>query len=356
LWGKQQLSIEKRWICSFLAGKCYQKQTSLNYRSSLETQGMKLLTLSSVLVAQVASSSSKKKQPKVDKKQQSPSFRKAAVGLGVVAVAGAAAAAYGHGGGSALVNSGYDEIVTGFPQVAEYTRTLVIEPAVKFTQNWFYPEIPVMLEFADDAVFPEMCFNQNCKNAFYTHTSFRVHTTLSARHIVNLHRRAEPLNANVEAMKITSYEILKDLPLNTVSVDLSGARITSEELKYIGHLENLQFLFLDGCKNIDSIPADLHLPNLKVLKMRGSVIEDITALANFKKLRILYLSGASKISDISALAELDKLQVVDLSGLRLVKSIEALRNKPHLKTLVLHKSGVTDYSPVSGNVNLKLRK
>lgn len=109
------------------------------------------------------------------------------------------------------------------------------------------------------------------------------------------------------------------------------------ELYLWGH--NHLHLYSDDPKYISDLSVLLPLSTtLKVLHVNNWVVEDMSPLKQFTRLRDLSLSHSNRIKKISGIEELTELESLDLSG-NDIKKIEGLEKLTRLKTLDLRANG-----------------
>ena len=118
-------------------------------------------------------------------------------------------------------------------------------------------------------------------------------------------------------------------------------------------LTNLKHLFLshNQIKNIDAVKNLTNLESLDFARNIGEErINDISAIANLTKLKLLGLSDAN-IPDISVLRNLVNLETFMANDSR-IEDISVLKNAKNLKILYLDKNKITDVSVVKDLVEL----
>lgn len=115
-------------------------------------------------------------------------------------------------------------------------------------------------------------------------------------------------------------------------------------------LPNLQRLTLSGAKMGDI--GSLNLPSLKEFWALDSLISDITALSESRKLEVFSMDRSS-IASVLPLAQLTELREIHLEG-TLVSDVSALARLKKLEILDLRDSKVSDLSPLAGLPNLRV--
>ena len=123
-------------------------------------------------------------------------------------------------------------------------------------------------------------------------------------------------------------------------LDLSGSRVTNDDLRHLEGLSNLRWLYLDRTTVDDEGLLSLrHLTNLEVLVLSGSKVRGsgLRHLRNLRQLRVLNLSDC----------EIDDDALVNLSGLNQVHTL-ALENAP------FDGSGLVDLKPMEHLTTLNL--
>ena len=89
-----------------------------------------------------------------------------------------------------------------------------------------------------------------------------------------------------------------------------------------------------------------HATFLKLLALRGNLIQDLTPIAGLIHLELLTLDR-NPVSDISPLANLANLKILRLTRTG-ISDISPLANLPNLKKLWINRTLVTDFTPLQG--------
>ena len=162
--------------------------------------------------------------------------------------------------------------------------------------------------------------------------------------------------------KISDLRAVKTYP-KLEELKLNGSLVT--DAGQLNHHPSIRLLDLSDCK-LEVLPSHLRLltdltlantslPNLAGLKdlprlnwldLRRSNVEDISELANFKQLKVLKLAG-TKVTDLSPLAGLN-LGYLDLSDTQ-VTDLSPLAGNTNLSNLQLSGSSVTDLTGLPEN-------
>ena len=156
---------------------------------------------------------------------------------------------------------------------------------------------------------------------------------------------------DINVLKEVNFRELKELNFchnNIGDIDSLGAN----SIKF-GELKKL-ILGNNKIKNIKALENAKFKENLIELNLKNNVIKDISALANFKTLKILKL-GKNKISDIDKLSELkDNLEELYLGNNMNLKNIEIFSNIKFekLKKLTLGNIG----KPMNKNACYAIKK
>lgn len=125
-----------------------------------------------------------------------------------------------------------------------------------------------------------------------------------------------------------------------VKIDLQTEELTDDVLL---NLDSLQYMPTPD--RITSLSGIEYCRNLIYLQMGSQSIENISPLAELKKLRILGLDQNRKITDVSPLAELTELEWLNLDS-NLLTDISALRNLSQLKYLNLQLNSITNIDAI----------
>jgi hypothetical protein len=153
---------------------------------------------------------------------------------------------------------------------------------------------------------------------------------------------------------------LLDMPLK--GVDFKDSHINDRTLEMLGRINSLDFLRLERANGFtDAGIAFLqNCPSLVAIDLRSTGITDntIAVIAGIKPLKRLDMERCSLIrgSNIEALKALPDLNELKLSESGFLSAnLGKLRDLQELRTLVLHKSGITDQD-VDSLLPLKLSK
>ena len=139
---------------------------------------------------------------------------------------------------------------------------------------------------------------------------------------------------------LTSLEDL-DLSLNEI-YDLKPLRL----------LPQLRTLVLDGNRSLDSLEGLEGLTGLETLKVHCVGLTHIAPVRTMKNLRHLDVS-CNQLSSLSATEDLNLLEKLIIDDNRSITNIEAVANKPHLTTLTMYRTAVSDLSPLMANEKLR---
>lgn len=104
----------------------------------------------------------------------------------------------------------------------------------------------------------------------------------------------------------------KQVDPDTDCFDLSGRKLTEEEMEEIVSLQNLTTLSLTDC-GIADVGFLARLPGLRTLYLPSNRVNDLTPLAGLKQLKTLYLDN-NPLTDLTPLAELTSLTTLSLQG------------------------------------------
>ncbi|MAE19559.1 hypothetical protein CMK12_11620 [Candidatus Poribacteria bacterium] len=177
----------------------------------------------------------------------------------------------------------------------------------------------------------------------------------------------------VEYDKPEGLILFKDANLEKAIRDALGIPIELLKKEDLEKLEELdvQQVKLPDSKKIRDLSGLEYCQNLEKLVVTGTLISDLTPLANSKKLTVLVVSDKisdvsplanltnlkhlgiydNQISDISALAGLTKLTKLDF-GLNEISDISVLANLTNLTELELERNPVNNISVLANLVNL----
>ena len=150
-----------------------------------------------------------------------------------------------------------------------------------------------------------------------------------------------------EITGIEEEDIMYSDVLSITWIDLSADFEEEDEkitdISALAEFRNLESLYISG-NEIEDITPLRDLTDLITLSMSDNRIRDIDALKNLENLEYLSLYG-NQISDISPLEDLDSLTVLDLGGNR-ISDISPLRKLVKLEVLYLPGNSITDITPL----------
>lgn len=128
------------------------------------------------------------------------------------------------------------------------------------------------------------------------------------------------------------------------ALDLSGSRVSREDLTAIAALPKLKKLSLTRCglSNIDALSGVL---SLRELDLSENSIQNISALSSLAALQSLDLHG-NAISNLSGLTGLNELKALDLS-FNSVASLDTIGACPKLESLNISDNQLTSLSGIS---------
>ena len=132
-----------------------------------------------------------------------------------------------------------------------------------------------------------------------------------------------------------------DLSLNDI-YDLSPLRLRPQ----------LRTLILNGNRSLGSLEGLEGLTGLETLKAHCAGLTHIEIVRTMKNLRHLDVS-CNQLSSLSATADLDLLEKLIIDDNRAITNIEAVANKPHLTTITMYRTAVSDLSPLMANEKLR---
>jgi disease resistance protein RPS2 len=167
-----------------------------------------------------------------------------------------------------------------------------------------------------EAVFPTIEARDNCKrlSLFGSHITslpakeFKCPNLVSLTLVLNFELKEIPeaFFLNLVSLKVldlgnTGLQLLPRSLWQLKQLGFLGLNYTQIEDVHpdIGHISNLQFLHLRGCKNLHSLPCEMgDLKNLKYLDLRGcSNLEAFPCeIGAFKDLKYLDLTGCNKLN------------------------------------------------------------
>jgi len=124
-----------------------------------------------------------------------------------------------------------------------------------------------------------------------------------------------------------------------------------EDLTPLAELKRLQLIDLSN-HQIKSVAPLENLSALQYLNLSGNQVEDLKPLAGLKKINSLYL-GRNKIQDISPLAELEDLWSLSIK-INQIEDISPIAKLPRVSTLDLGENRIQDLSPLREYRYLKL--
>ncbi len=145
--------------------------------------------------------------------------------------------------------------------------------------------------------------------------------------------------------KVTNLKALQELE-SLVMLELSATLINDKNSSQLGYFKNLTYLGISGT-NISDLEFLRNSPSkISGLDIRGTKVDDLTALSKLSKLKVLQIDGA-KISSLKGIENLKNLEYfstnhTDISDLSTLKDLE------NLITLKLENTKVTDIEALSG--------
>eukprot|EP01080_Neovahlkampfia_damariscottae_P003168 gene3168-5484_t len=142
---------------------------------------------------------------------------------------------------------------------------------------------------------------------------------------------------------LSSLQNLKDLE------EIHLWKCPIEDITYLKEFKKIRVLNLTGT-NVKDLTALKDLNYLEDLYLSKCPITDISILLHFKKLKKLSLAGC-KISDFSILQKLQELEYLSLSKCS-IENIDFLKGFSSLKELNLNETNVTDISPLEQSKEL----
>ena len=143
--------------------------------------------------------------------------------------------------------------------------------------------------------------------------------------------------------------------INLTSLTIDDANMTSKRLlkltQILKHLPDLRVLRLNGNK-ISNISSLASLTQLTSLALGQNNITDVSSLSTLSNLTDLNLSDNS-IANIEGLGALTKLKSLDLHGNNKVADISPLAGLTNLTDLYLSRNRIVDVEPLAGLTNLQ---
>lgn len=137
---------------------------------------------------------------------------------------------------------------------------------------------------------------------------------------------------------LDELELLKQL-------DLSGIRLSEEDLTHISLHADLTSLSLSGC-SLSGIQPLAALTNLTYLDLSANTLRNISVIAGMTELRQLYLAN-NVVNTLDALTGLAKLEVLDISY-NTVSSLAPLQDKTNLNTLIADHNQISSVAELNG--------
>ena len=131
-------------------------------------------------------------------------------------------------------------------------------------------------------------------------------------------------------------------------LDLGGTLVS--DLTPLANLTELQSLYLRG-NNISDLTPLANFTELQSLNLAGDNISDLAPFANLTELQSLYLRG-NNISDLTPLANLTELQSLDLVGDN-ISDLAPLASLTELQSLDLAGDNISDLAPLASLTELQ---
>lgn len=210
---------------------------------------------------------------------------------------------------------------------------------------------------------PEVCASHN--NQEYT---LKISDLTGIEHCVNLvtlslvNQRITNISPLSNLVKLTKLDLrnneLSGVPITDISpitnlveleeLNLSQSKIT--DVLYLSNLHKMKKLNLMGTK-IDNIDFIKNMPNLEYVDLSLNRIYDVTALKDAKNLTVIRISdnpdsdSERKIEDISILANLKKLEELHIANHK-ISDISVLKNFPYLKFIDVQENDIENLEPL----------
>ena len=143
---------------------------------------------------------------------------------------------------------------------------------------------------------------------------------------------------------LDSLELLQQL-------DLSGIRLSEEDLVRIADHPSITHLSLAGC-SLSGIQALSTLTGLQYLDLADNTVRNISILSGMTGLRELYLAN-NVVNSLDALSGLSKLEVLDISY-NAVASLAPLKGLQNLKTLLAPNNQIASVQELNGLTALEV--
>ena len=133
----------------------------------------------------------------------------------------------------------------------------------------------------------------------------------------------------------TKYNALTDEEL------ISSNKVKTEQVQVLKYCTEVKYMDLGHSRGLASIDFVRYMPNLQVLIIVDSGVEDLTPLENCPNLEWIELVYCRSIKDISPLAKCTKLKGINMSEAYGITDITSLYTLENLERLYLGKSSIT---------------
>ena len=96
--------------------------------------------------------------------------------------------------------------------------------------------------------------------------------------------------------------------------------------EFLPTLEKVKYLFFSSKVPVNIFESSCLMPNLELLCIKWSSIDDISSLIKLKNLRYFHLGSSTKLESIDILGNMDNLLFLSLENIKKIKDIKPLSN------------------------------
>ena len=140
---------------------------------------------------------------------------------------------------------------------------------------------------------------------------------------------------------------------NKSSLEISGSKVTDNDLKNLKYLTHLQELYLIATFNITDISFINEMKELKTLSIESQNITNIDLIGNCQSLETIRLFFTN-LTDLDFIANNNNLRTLDIYTGNPVHDISGLKNMKKIECLSIKSSELKDITPIGSLENLTI--